>query len=76
MALWVGLRGSSWDCERGDVGDRLNVRDWQSGVGRYDISEDDLRDALFRYALYLSYVSDSEMPQRLVRNALSRARYK
>ncbi|KAF4458232.1 hypothetical protein FALBO_15033 [Fusarium albosuccineum] len=63
MALWAGLRGDSWAVERRLNGGKLDVDGWQSGVGRDDITEDELRDALFRYALYLSYMSEAEREQ-------------
>ncbi|KAM0344660.1 hypothetical protein ACHAPU_007255 [Fusarium lateritium] len=67
MALWVGLRGDSW------AAGELDVCTWQKGVGK-DISQDHLREALFRYALYLTYVSECEeeqdVPQAWVLNAL------
>ncbi|EEU45518.1 uncharacterized protein NECHADRAFT_80505 [Fusarium vanettenii 77-13-4] len=61
MALWAGLRGDSWAVERGLDGDKLDIDEWQNGVGRDDIAEDNLREALFRYALYLSYMDESEI---------------
>jgi hypothetical protein len=71
MALWVGLRGSSWIA--GVEGDKLDVNRWQNGVGK-DISEDELRGVLFRYALYLSYMSECEeeqdIPQAWVLNLM------
>lgn len=79
MALWAGLRGDSWAVERAglDGGSRLDVDGWQSGVGRDDIAEEELREALFRYALYLSYVDESESgkdaPQAWVFDALCKA---
>ncbi|KAM0239725.1 hypothetical protein ACHAPO_002696 [Fusarium lateritium] len=60
MALWVGLRGDSWvACVEGD---KLDVGKWKNGVGK-DMSEDELRGVLFRYALYLSYMSECEKEQ-------------
>lgn len=77
MALWAGLRGDSWAVERGLDGDKLDIDEWQNGVGRDDIAEDNLREALFRYALYLSYMDESESekdaPQAWVFDALCKA---
>ncbi|RGP61905.1 hypothetical protein FSPOR_9668 [Fusarium sporotrichioides] len=60
MALWVGLRGDSWVA--GVEGDKLDVSRWQNGVGK-DMNEDELRGVMFRYALYLSYLSNCEREQ-------------
>ncbi|KAM0420843.1 hypothetical protein ACHAPT_011373 [Fusarium lateritium] len=77
MALWAGLRGDSWAVERGLEEDKLNVDDWQEGVGRDDIAEQELREALFRYTLYLSYMDESESengtPQAWVFDALCKS---
>ncbi|KAF4439828.1 hypothetical protein F53441_12451 [Fusarium austroafricanum] len=73
MALWAGLRGESWAVEMGENGDKLDIDNWQSGVGR-NASEEELREVLFRYALYLSYMSECEneqdTPQAWVLNAM------
>ncbi|KAF4967973.1 hypothetical protein FZEAL_10454 [Fusarium zealandicum] len=77
MALWAGLRGDSWAVERGLDKVKLDVDEWQSGVGRDDITEEVLREALFRYALYLSYVCEYERekdsPQAWVFDALCKS---
>jgi hypothetical protein len=62
MALWAGLRGDSWVVEKSAKEDKLDVGGWQNGVGK-DMNEDELRGVLFRYALYLSYVSECEKEQ-------------
>ncbi|KAH7193489.1 uncharacterized protein B0J16DRAFT_80482 [Fusarium flagelliforme] len=62
MAMWAGLRGDSWAVETGGKGDKLSVGEWQKGVEK-DMSEDELRGVLFRYALYLSYMSECEKEQ-------------
>lgn len=73
MALWAGLRGDSWIVESGVKGRNLDVSGWQNGVGK-DMSEEELRAVLFRYALYLSYVSECEkeedIPQAWVLNLM------
>ncbi|KAF5020145.1 hypothetical protein F66182_7837 [Fusarium sp. NRRL 66182] len=60
MALWAGLRGNSRAIGMGGNGDKLDVGGWQNGVGRPDVTEEELRLVLFRYALYLSYVNEYE----------------
>ncbi|KAM0552511.1 hypothetical protein ACHAPJ_007839 [Fusarium lateritium] len=73
MALWAGLRGESWAVEMGANRDKLDVNSLQTGIGR-KIGEEELREAQFRYALYLSYVSECEkeqdVPQAWVFNCL------
>ncbi|RGP81716.1 hypothetical protein FLONG3_203 [Fusarium longipes] len=73
MALWAGLRGESWVVEKSSNGDTLDVSRWQNGVGK-DVNEEELRGALFRYALYLSYMSECEeeqdIPQAWVLNLM------
>ncbi|KAF4972169.1 hypothetical protein FSARC_1199 [Fusarium sarcochroum] len=73
MALWAGLRGESWAVEMDGNRDTLDVNSLQNGVGR-KIREEDLREAQFRYALYLSYMSECEkeqdVPQAWVFNCL------
>ncbi|KAM5352473.1 hypothetical protein ACJ41O_005196 [Fusarium nematophilum] len=77
MALWAGLRGDSWAVERGPGEDKLDIDGWQNGVGREDIAEEELREALFRYALYLSYIDETERgkesPQAWVFDALCKS---
>ncbi|KAH7262072.1 hypothetical protein BKA59DRAFT_11959 [Fusarium tricinctum] len=72
MALWVGLHGTSWAAERAAHGEKLDVCMWQNTVGR-DISEDQLRETLFRYALYLSYVNECGEEQDVAQAWLSNA---
>ncbi|CAM1500718.1 Fc.00g098800.m01.CDS01 [Cosmosporella sp. VM-42] len=72
MALWAGLRGSSWrvvDVNENtedlsdDAGSEelsLTVERLQKGLNRSDLTEEVLREALFRYSLYLSYVREEE----------------
>ncbi|KAK7415401.1 hypothetical protein QQX98_005940 [Neonectria punicea] len=55
LAVWAGLRGESWVPTGTDT--TLTVVALQKGVDRDDATEDVLREALFRYALYLSYLS-------------------
>lgn len=73
MALWAGLRGQSWVVEMGADGVKLDIDNWQIGVGR-SIRKEELREVLFRYALYLSYMSECEneqdVPQAWVFNAI------
>ncbi|KAF4345428.1 hypothetical protein FBEOM_537 [Fusarium beomiforme] len=59
MALWAGLRGESWAVEKGVASGKLDVVKWQIGVGQ-NISKEELQETLFRYALYLSYMSEGE----------------
>ncbi|KAK2129643.1 hypothetical protein NOF04DRAFT_1369060 [Fusarium oxysporum II5] len=73
MALWAGLRGQSWAVEMGANGVKLDIDNWQIGVG-ISIRKEELREVLFRYALYLSYMSECEneedVPQAWVFNAI------
>ncbi|KPM35176.1 hypothetical protein AK830_g11394 [Neonectria ditissima] len=55
LALWAGVRGEPWLPAGADT--RLTVAALQQGLGRDDATEGVLREALFRYALYLSYLS-------------------
>lgn len=70
--------GASWsDAEDSDdtmsVADGESVTAWNFGrsIGMDDLTEDLLRQAMFRYALYLSYVygGEGEAPQLWVMNA-------
>ncbi|PNY24409.1 Uncharacterized protein TCAP_05651 [Tolypocladium capitatum] len=53
-----------------EFGRQLTVEGLRAHLGRKDITEDTLRQAMFRYALYLSYVYDGtgEAPQLWVFN--------
>ena len=62
MALWVGLTGTSWSSSNSiSVGNtRLTMRRLQGKLRRRDLTGEVLREALFRYALYLSYIYEGE----------------
>lgn len=56
--------------DTGRAGGQITVERLRTRLGRKDITEDTLRQAMFRYALYLSYIYDGtgEAPQLWVLN--------
>lgn len=57
LALWAGVRGEPWVPSRAPgSARRLTLTALQTGLDRADMTEAVLRQALFRYALYLSYL--------------------
>lgn len=54
-----GDSSDDYQSEDGDAG-RITVHSLGQAVGRRDITEDVLRQAMFRYALYMSYVYEGE----------------
>ncbi|KAH7149352.1 hypothetical protein B0J13DRAFT_621229 [Dactylonectria estremocensis] len=63
LALWAGLRGEPWLPSRYSItGRRLTVAALQKGLGRADMTETVLQEAMFRYALYLSYLCPDDSP--------------
>ncbi|KAF7540386.1 hypothetical protein G7Z17_g12207 [Cylindrodendrum hubeiense] len=57
LALWAGLCGGPWvPSQAPGESRRLTVAALQGGLGRADITEGILREMLFRYALYMSYL--------------------
>ncbi|KAH7148601.1 hypothetical protein EDB81DRAFT_883016 [Dactylonectria macrodidyma] len=63
LALWAGLRGEPWVPSRHPgAGRRLTIAGLQKGLDRADMTEAVLREALFRYALYLSYLAPDDGP--------------
>jgi hypothetical protein len=55
-AAYAGLSGSPWRPEvDNESASKIDADSFSSRLGRQDITEGVLRDAMFRYALYLSY---------------------
>ncbi|EHK24278.1 uncharacterized protein TRIVIDRAFT_121357, partial [Trichoderma virens Gv29-8] len=69
FAMHVALRGTP---EESDVGSEMSVtaRDFGRSIGMDELTEETLRQALFRYSLYLSYIysGEGEAPQLWVMN--------
>lgn len=74
LAMYIGLSGRRWrrrvDARGRTVPrDAITVGDMAMRLGRADITEDVMRQAMFRYVLYLSYTSEGgETPHMWVVN--------
>ncbi|EGR52390.1 uncharacterized protein TRIREDRAFT_53561 [Trichoderma reesei QM6a] len=66
-AMRAALRGA----EDGAEGEKITAENFGRSIGMDEVTEDVLRQALFRYALYLSYVytGEGEAPQLWVMNS-------
>ncbi|KAL7929633.1 hypothetical protein V8C35DRAFT_331132 [Trichoderma chlorosporum] len=70
----VSSASGAWsDGEESDAGSEAEVTAWNFGrsIGMDEVTEETLRQALFRYALYLSYIynGEGEAPQLWVMNS-------
>lgn len=59
IAMYVGLSGSRW-VERAVEAPQVTPQELALRLDRCDITEENLRQAMFRYVLYLSYTSTGE----------------
>lgn len=80
LAMFVSLRGHSWglgkvvrleEDDTNEIGNTtISVDNLNKRLGREDLTEQTLREAMFRYALYLSYthIGEGTAPQMWVLN--------